>query len=912
MNRGSEWGRWDLHVHTKDTAKNDQFGNITFDEYCTELFKAALDNDIKVIGITDYFSIENYERVKEFQDKIYSNMTFSQAEASLIKKITLLPNMELRITPTTGKDKSVNIHIIFNPNIIEEFKNSFLPKVEMTFDKDNKFNLTRHGLVSLGRYSDLQAVEETTAYLTGIRACIIDYTSIIDVIHDNQILSSNCLIFVSNNSTDGVSGVEDHEGDMKPLMRSIYRISNGLFSAKPSDRLYFTGKKSDTPEKIIELYGSLKPCIHGCDAHELSKLFKPDLDRYCWIKAEPTFDGLKQIMYEPQTRVYIGSNRPEQKLEYEVIDRIEMNHDNISNNVIYFNPNLNTIVGGRSSGKSTLVQCIANKVAKTALKGGKPDDHVKEISDTMRIIWRDGKEDDSRSVDYFYQGHMYHKAEKEGVEDIVKSILLQSNVQLYENVDKNSAILKQDNAGLLSKIFSYIKIIASKREQIKNIGNKADITDQIEKLNELISKSNIHNYSANDIHAYEEMEVRLKGLNNSLSDVQKAIEEISKLSIDQALSFHQPLLNMPYYQDIKQLLENKLSVIEEVATKQIKDFQEEATSLLLCAKDSLISQIVEITGNKEFDAIQKHLKDADSLKPMIDQKSGESKKLEQIILLEKEIKIEILNFKKNYCTIVKNWKKLNKEAEGLVKALNVQTDSNLVIDPVSKFKSSEFTEFFTKYINQQSEKAQSYAYSKYVDINELFHGFKEIRTSLKNKAIKLKSNFTEESFMSEFLTTDWFKVNYDVLYEGDNYVEMSQGKKAFVVLKLSLECSDRKCPIIIDQPEDDLDNRAIYTELVAYIKEKKAQRQIILVTHNANVVVNADSEQIIVANQHGSKTPNKNNKKFEYKFGSIESSESSTSPNASILESKTIKEHICEILEGGDIAFKLREQKYDL
>ena len=140
---------------------------------------------------------------------------------------------------------------------------------------------------------------------------------------------------------------------------------------------------------------------------------------------------------------------------------------------------------------------------------------------------------------------------------------------------------------------------------------------------------------------------------------------------------------------------------------------------------------------------------------------------------------------------------------------------------------------------------------------------------------------------------------------------MSQGKKAFVVLKLSLECSERKCPIIIDQPEDDLDNRAIYTELVTYIKEKKSKRQIILVTHNANVVVNADSEQVIVANQHGSKTPNNGSKKFEYKLGSIESNVKFDSEHASILDSKTIKEHICEILEGGNTAFKLREQKYN-
>lgn len=53
------------------------------------------------------------------------------------------------------------------------------------------------------------------------------------------------------------------------------------------------------------------------------------------------------------------------------------------------------------------------------------------------------------------------------------------------------------------------------------------------------------------------------------------------------------------------------------------------------------------------------------------------------------------------------------------------------------------------------------------------------------------------------------------------------------------------------QPEDDLDNRAIFGDLVTYLKEKKTRRQIILVTHNPNIVVGADAEEIIVANQQG-------------------------------------------------------------
>jgi predicted ATPase len=86
---------------------------------------------------------------------------------------------------------------------------------------------------------------------------------------------------------------------------------------------------------------------------------------------------------------------------------------------------------------------------------------------------------------------------------------------------------------------------------------------------------------------------------------------------------------------------------------------------------------------------------------------------------------------------------------------------------------------------------------------------------------------------------------------------MSDGKKAFVILKLLLDFSDKECPILIDQPEDDLDNRSICSELVAYLKKKKKQRQIIVATHNPNVVVTADAEEIIVANQNGNRVPNK-------------------------------------------------------
>lgn len=139
---------------------------------------------------------------------------------------------------------------------------------------------------------------------------------------------------------------------------------------------------------------------------------------------------------------------------------------------------------------------------------------------------------------------------------------------------------------------------------------------------------------------------------------------------------------------------------------------------------------------------------------------------------------------------------------------------------------------------------------------------------------------------------------------------MSEGKQAFVILKLLLDFSDKKCPILIDQPEDSLDNRAIYHELVAYIKRKKKERQIILVTHNSNVVVSADAENVIVANQEGADTPNLGGLKFQYINGALEDTKQRDEKDKYILSSQGIREHICDILEGGRVAFEKREQKY--
>ena len=141
---------------------------------------------------------------------------------------------------------------------------------------------------------------------------------------------------------------------------------------------------------------------------------------------------------------------------------------------------------------------------------------------------------------------------------------------------------------------------------------------------------------------------------------------------------------------------------------------------------------------------------------------------------------------------------------------------------------------------------------------------------------------------------------------------MTAGKRALFALKLILAESEDTWPLLIDQPEDDLDSRSIYDDVVPFLKQKKKERQIIMVSHNANLVIGADSEQVIVANRHGTDRENANAKQFNYLTGSLDFSKKRDKGCKDTLLSQGIREHSCEILDGGKIAFELRKNKYNI
>jgi hypothetical protein len=142
--------------------------------------------------------------------------------------------------------------------------------------------------------------------------------------------------------------------------------------------------------------------------------------------------------------------------------------------------------------------------------------------------------------------------------------------------------------------------------------------------------------------------------------------------------------------------------------------------------------------------------------------------------------------------------------------------------------------------------------------------------------------------------TEHIAVRYEISYDGVDIRKLSPGTRGIVLLLLylALDDSDDR-PLIIDQPEENLDPKSVFDELVALFIAAKAKRQVIMVTHNANLVINTDADQIIVA--EAGPHPSGGLPPISYVAGG--------------LENAAIRKAVCDILEGGEAAFRERARR---
>lgn len=149
-------------------------------------------------------------------------------------------------------------------------------------------------------------------------------------------------------------------------------------------------------------------------------------------------------------------------------------------------------------------------------------------------------------------------------------------------------------------------------------------------------------------------------------------------------------------------------------------------------------------------------------------------------------------------------------------------------------------------------------------------------------------------FARWLFATDHITIRYEINYDGVDIRKLSPGTRGIVLLLLYLALDDQDdSPLIIDQPEENLDPKSVNDELVPLFIAAKTRRQVIIVTHNANLVVNTDADQIIIA--EAGPHPAGGLPPITYKGGG--------------LEKRSIREEVCKILEGGEPAFRERARR---
>lgn len=910
--KGSIWRKWDLHLHAPGTKLNNQFKD-QWEEYFLKLEELE---GFAVLGITDYYCVKDYFKVKEFK------------EQNKLKNIDLiLPNIELRLDMPTKKERAINYHIIFSPDVDKYIKPKFLNELQFIYG-GRVFNANRDDFIELGRTFKAECKSDEEAYAIGLMQFKVNINDIEEIFRKNKdIFEGKYITAVANKSTDGASGIKNNQ--FEATKKHIYQKAMMILSGNPKDYQFFLQENEEL--------GGRKACIHGSDAHSLDKICNPDLNRFTWIKADPTFEGLLQVLYEPEKRVMIQEQHPEIKADYDVIEKVVFKSDDrFQDREIQLNPDLNTIIGGKSSGKSLLLYKIAQTISKDELTIREKDDtwtnpyknsFIENIA--FDVHWRSGKitssenDTDSSSGKITYIPQMYINSLSEDkynnvLQDKIKEIILRDPTIFSEMEDLSEkkkeyySYLNEHSFDLIEKV-NHLEELEIERRGLQDVSSYVQEKIKNEQLLEkLIADSKIPEYE----------ERLLKELKKEVEQQSEALDEIT-LEHDEAIAYSE------FLEEIKSDLQFKFSSIPSVTSKQLEVMYIETEEEIIrrlnddianvnqlikkCKEDIEVYNKKSSSKRKEIQEIENRYSQGEDIRRYKVRINEQEKLIDEVQDLDSQINelkenIQVLKDK-----MLENLKNVFHSQKNVNEKINNKSASNVNVRSEVKFDHQKFNDKFIDNLNLRrnihniismdlidTERRFNYDQNTYIDnIEEV------LDIILKIDENYLKSGIDKVKLVNDLLSL-FTEVALDVEKDNDLISEMSPGKRGLVLLELFLTYSDDKHPILIDQPEDNLDNRTISSELVQFIRDKSKERQIILVTHNANLVVLTDADNVIIANQDPQMIENQKYR-FEYLNGALECS---FIEEGEKLGCKGIRDNACEILEGGQEAFELREKKY--
>lgn len=966
-----------MHVHTPE-SDGTNFGN--WESYVQGVISAVKRHGVRAIALADYFTIDGYRRLlKDYYDQKNQRLSVGVDSCDLL----IIPGVELRLNIFNSDEQSINLHVLFDPErcTADFIDTHFLQKLRIDF-RGRELELKELNLWAIGksieegssfdptvdfrRYSD---AEKNTFRKSALKTIVLFKKDIFEALRETAKIFEQLDLPTKYNMV-GIAGkghgalrslkwFEEQGGFSRAglVREDLTNLTDFIFSNDESDRSFYLGERADTPQSEIHArFGALKPCVWGSDSHEPDTLLHPsrgNTQDYTWIKADVSFDGLRQIVFEPDARVRIQEDEPEVKTPYLVIDKVRFIDSSgtkrFPTEPIHFNSHLTSVIGGKSSGKSLLLYYIAKTIdanqVETRTKGLTipPYHFEKDGAFDVEVTWKDGAAqnltDDGRQtrrLTYLPQLYINTLAEKpgeRGFHELVLEILLQ-NDSFKQFYDAKTADIRRIEDELKKKVISFFSTLSgidAFRQEILKIGDEASIQAELSRLkNEMDVLKSSASFTDNEDRSYRELVARHDILDEQLKKYGRSLEVLGGLRkvMEQGLI------------ELKEKMEIELSLRESVddeSTVLLDNFRNVVTQSLgkvnaaVMAYETMKSEEI----NKQIAQLTSEMQEVDARMQPLQQKIGNQNRMKILkadIKSEQE-KLDLIQAKKEQLKateglaghildeIVSSYgsmfqchsaikQKLSEDEFRMIEDIELRTSIG--------FDLLLFAKRFEEIIDKKSlttkalpgfndDRQYSFDEGSHVEnVGKLMR----LLAKRDPNILKLKSSYGNYQDAMIALVDDYIIMTFDLIQNGDSISMMSPGKKGLVLLKLYLHLSNSRDPILIDQPEENLDNRTIYKELRGFLREKKVQRQIILVSHNANVVVGSDSEVVVVANQSGQQIGRDNREfQFEYVSGALEASFEDDSADG-VLYKKGIREHVCEILEGGEDAFKEREWKY--
>lgn len=864
FDHGSAWLKTDFHLHTKADSNNFYKGDA--DYYLSGYIEKLKDNNIQIGVITNH---------NKFDHKEYMSLY----KTAIKQEIYLLPGVELSVN-----DGANGIHtlVVFSDEWLENGQDYINQFLNVTFAGKTPGQYENEN----GRSQD--NLIETIKKLEGYNR---DFFIIFAHVEQKSGLW---------NELDGGRLEELGENE-------LFRRRTAAFQKV---RTHDTEKKCRI--KIQSWLKDWYPAeVEGSDCKTIDDVGKTE---DCFMKLSHfTFEAVKYALSDWQNR--IAKVKPIHSKSY--LKSISFEGGVLAGKSVFFASELNTLIGIRGSGKSSIVESLRYVLDIPFGEKAQDDKYKREL---IRHTLGSGGKATIKAIDRFGQEYEIRRILNELPEVLVNGTL-QPGVTIKETVIYKPIYFGQKDLSSSGEGFERDLVEKLIGERITDIRTKIEehkkrVQDAIKKFQKISTiDEKLKEYTESRDNAefrlrqFKELRIeeKLKKQIDFESDTRKCRQIISETelfvgALDDVLTQHEDEIknhlkykseqNEKFFEDfyksysgiisavdsIKLLILKSKSSLAELSGKEnelakIRNaFKEEFAVIERQLSESLKSKGMQSIRTDDFKQISKTLEQA---KSMLEALNKEKSKSEQVKLdLIKEM--SVLNGLWH-----EEWKIIQNELD----RVNVN-HSSLVIRNEYKGDRLAFIQFMKDYF--RGSKIREASFEKIADVYPDFHEL--FKSSKKAEAILGNSWYAFEEYFNEHMESlfVWQKPNRFVIeYHGKELKDHSLGQRASALILFVLSQKENDV-IIIDQPEDDLDNQTIYQDVIKLLKSIKPHTQFIFATHNPNIPVLGDAEQIISCSY--------SNEAVELEQGGI--------------DNPHIQKEIVAIMEGGQEAFNKRKEIY--